>query len=157
MAAHTGEFDASYTRQHHPETPGQNGARQRLWNAMRVYKTFTVLKLEIITETGPDNIKKYVQALYRAGYLRQERPKQNGKDGGSVIWRLVVRKKPLAPIVRRDKSGIYDPNSDQFIPFQKPKEPVKKERIHERLSETLPCTDQATDSAVEEGTHARAG
>lgn len=114
-------------------------ARQRIWNAMRVHKNFTIHHLEA-AETGPDNLKKYVKALSMAGYLRQVRAKQNGKDGGGVVWRLVEKTGPFAPIVRRDKSGIYDPNLDVLVPFKD-----VKEANHERVP--VSSSDQPDDSA----------
>ena len=130
-----------------PRTPGScnlhnrvKTARQRAWNAMRVLKEFTLLDLEMSAEIAPDNIRKYVNALHRAGYLRQRRPKQNGKDGGSVIWRLVNHTGPLAPILRSDGSGMYDPNRKTLVPYQDPP-PAPREAVHERCRPCLPPSD----------------
>lgn len=115
-------------------------ARQRAWNAMRVLKTFTVPELEVSANGKERNLRTYLQALYQAGYVRQERAKQNGKDGGGAVWRLVEKTGPFTPIVRRDKSGIYDPNLDVLVPFKN-----VKEANHERVP--VSSSDQPDDSA----------
>lgn len=103
----------SFTKSHRVKN-----ARQRAWNAMRIFKTFTLAHLETSAEVSVNNLHRYLKALHRAGYLRQARPKRNGSPGGHIIWRLVAHTGPLAPMVRRDGSGIYDPNSDLFIPWR---------------------------------------
>ena len=133
-------------------------ARQRIWNAMRVTPQFMSIDLELVAETSERNLRAYLRALYRSGYLRQVRPKRNGKSFGYAIWRLVECHGPLAPIVRRDQSGVYDPNLDQFVPYQDIPEPVKKERTHERralLSDDPPALERHPDPATEEIYHAR--
>lgn len=121
----------SFTKSH----PVQN-ARQRAWNAMRVLKTFTVLHLEISAEIGLDNLKKYLKALHRAGFLRQLRPKRSGRAMGHAIWRLVDCPGPLAPMVRRDQTGVYDPNRDRFIPW------VAEETADATAPESCPLTEE---------------
>ncbi|MCB1826645.1 MAG: hypothetical protein KDJ54_19505 [Candidatus Competibacteraceae bacterium] len=102
----------SFTRSH----PVQN-ARQRAWNGMRIFKRFSTVDLESSAEISTANLQKYVGALRRAGYVRLERPKRNGRALGHAIYRLVQCSGPRAPIVRNDGSGIYDPNHDRFVPF----------------------------------------
>ena len=149
-----------------PRTPGSHRkrspvktARQRVWNAMHVYDDFISIDMELSAEINERNLRAYLYALYRAGYLRLVRPRQDGENFGYAIWRLVEDTGPLAPIVRRDQSGVYDPNLDQFIPFQEKPEPVKKERIHDRVFATLSAPDPIpgddADPAVEEIAHAR--
>lgn len=131
--------------QRHSAKPIKN-ARQRAWNAMRVLKVFDALGLEISAAISQANLEKYLKALYRAGYLHQDRPKQNGKSGGYVIWRLVGYTGPLAPIVRSDRSGVYDPNRAQFVPFRNPETPPRptppKEAVNGCLSPTVSLTTE---------------
>lgn len=89
-------------------------ARQRAWNAMRVLKSFTVQDIQVSAEINERNAYAYLNALHLAGYLRRERPKQNGSG---TLWRLVQMTGPFAPTVRRAQGGIYDPNIDRFVPF----------------------------------------
>lgn len=87
-------------------------ARQRAWNAIRVFKVFRASDVAATADINEANLQKYLHALQQAGYLRIERPKQNGKTLGHAIWRLVDNTGPQCPIVRRD--GVYDPNQQQI-------------------------------------------
>jgi len=107
-----------------PRTPGSLtrhhavvDARQRLWNAMRIYKLFTVAEIAPVADASLANAKKYLRALARAGYLRLERPKRNGCVNGHAIWRLLRNSGPRRPHPLRDLTGVYDPNSDQLYPY----------------------------------------
>lgn len=84
---------------------------------MRVLKQFTSAQLEATAEVGPTNLKKYLPALAKAGYLRLARPKRNGQTGGHAVWRLARDTGIKAPIVRFDGSGVYDPNRDVVYPY----------------------------------------
>lgn len=128
----------SFTRSH----PVQN-ARQRAWNGMRIFKRFTIADLESSAEVSAANLQKYLAALRRAGYVRIERPKRNGRAMGHAIWRLVQFTGPAAPIVRNDGTGVYDPNTGQLVPYAEDPDPVG-----------LPATaEPATTPEVD--THAR--
>lgn len=108
-----------------PRTPGSlsqahrvPGARQRLWNSIRVLKRFTSAQLEATAAVNPANLQKYLLALDHAGYLALARPKQNGKAMGHAVWRLARDSGPLAPIVRANGSGVYDPNQATLYPYR---------------------------------------
>ena len=90
-------------------------ARQRAWNAIRVFKVFRASDVAAPADINEANLQKYLHALQQAGYLRIDRPKQNGKTLGHAIWRLVDNTGPQCPIVRRN--GVYDPNQQQIRPF----------------------------------------
>lgn len=92
------------------------GARQRIWNALRIYKLFTAAEIGPVASASPANVQKYLRALAQAGYLRLERPKRNGCVDGHAVWRLLRNSGPRCPIVRSDHSGVYDPNTDQVYP-----------------------------------------
>lgn len=107
-----------------PRTPGSLTqhhtvlvARQRIWNALRIFKLFTAAEIAPVADASPANVQKYLRALARAGYLRLERPKRNGRVDGHAIWRLLRNSGPLCPIVRQGEDGVYDPNSDQIYPY----------------------------------------
>ena len=90
-------------------------ARQRAWNAIRIFKIFCATDITVGADIGERNLRTYLAALHRAGYLRVERPKQNGKVNGHTAWRLVDNTGNQCPIVRKD--GVYDPNQGQFRPY----------------------------------------
>lgn len=120
----------SFTKSHRVKN-----ARQRAWNAMRVFKTFTFLHVETSAEINERNLRVYLHALHRAGYLRQVRPKRNGVSGGHIVWKLIARNPgSLAPIVRRAGDGLYDPNTDAFIPW-----------IEEIAHDSAPAEDRPRD------------
>lgn len=106
-------------------TPGSHtrchavaGARQRAWNALRVYKVFTAAEIAPVADISLTNLQKYLKALARAGYLRLERPKRNGYLDGHAVWRLLRNSGPGCPIVRQDGSGAWDPNHARVYPAQ---------------------------------------
>jgi len=84
---------------------------------MRVFKRFTLADLEYSAEINERNLRTYLHALHRTGFLHIERPKRNGRPMGHVVWRLACGAGPLAPILRRDGTGVYDPNTDRLIPY----------------------------------------
>lgn len=92
--------------------------RQRAWTAMRIFKTFTSAQIEATAEIERYNLRKYLQALRRAGYLIVLRPKHNGFTGGHAVWRLARDSGTKAPSPRRGGTGVYDPNRDIVYPFQ---------------------------------------
>lgn len=93
-------------------------SRQRAWNSMRVLRVFSRQDVISTAQISPANLKKYLPALLRAGYLGIARQKQNGKSQGHVIYRLMRNTGPRAPIPRTDNSGMYDPNQDVLYPFR---------------------------------------
>lgn len=93
-------------------------ARQRAWNALRIFKVFTAADIAPVADIGADNLQKYLQALHRAGYLRLARPKRNGRVDGHALWHLLRNTGPRCPLIRRgDGAGLYDPNHDRVYPF----------------------------------------
>ena len=93
------------------------GARQRLWNALRIYKRFTAAEIAPVADASPANVQKYLRALAQAGYLRLERAKRNGAVDGHAVWRLIRNSGPRCPIVRADDTGVYDPNTGHLYPL----------------------------------------
>ena len=94
-------------------TQPQGPALGRIWQSMRILRTrFTVADLITTAETGESATGKYVRALARAGYLRLVADRISGRSASRNVWALVRgHDSPLAPIVRKDGSGVYDPNT----------------------------------------------
>ncbi len=107
---------------------------------MRIFKRFSTADLESSAEISAANLQKYVGALHRAGYLRLERPKRNGKAMGHAIYRLVQCSGPRAPIVRNDGTGIYDPNRDQLVPY------AESEDVRDTPAPVAPVTIEEVDA-----------
>lgn len=94
-------------------TASQAPMLQRVWTSMRVMRRFSRGELMTTAEAGQRTVEGYVRALRDAGYLRLARARVNGRPGSSDIWALARDSGPLAPIVRQDGSGVYDPNTQQ--------------------------------------------
>lgn len=84
-------------------------ARDRVWSSMRILRRFSLPDLVSTAECNRDNIRKYIIALTRAGYLRVAVAKQNGRKGGHQIWALARNTGPAAPRLQTD-GRIFDPN-----------------------------------------------
>ena len=69
--------------------------RYRIWAAIRSYPRFTVPEIAAIAEADPTNIRTYLQALTRAGYLRMTRT----RGGKPANYELIRDPGPLAPRV----------------------------------------------------------
>lgn len=91
----------------------QGPALGRVWQSMRILRhRFTVATLVITAETGESATTKYVRALAWAGYLRLVHERVSGRPGSRNEWSLVRgHDSPLAPIVRKDGSGVFDANT----------------------------------------------
>lgn len=89
-----------------PMRPGK--ARQKMWQAMRVQRSFTVADIVATAEVSYTNARKYVRALARGGYIACESPRRSGRTGGHARWRLAIDRGPAAPRIGHE--GIVDPN-----------------------------------------------
>lgn len=90
----------------------QPRARDRIWQAMRILRSFTVADLVATAEAGRENARRYVVGLRNAGYVVMARPKRNGHRGGHALYRLVRDTGPHAPRLQSD-GRTYDPNEHQ--------------------------------------------
>lgn len=88
----------------------RGNGRYRMWQSMRIKRVFTVPFLVATAEVTETNASKYLHALSRAGFVRQERAPV-GRTGGHGIWRLLRDSGPDAPRAQRS-GGIWDPNTD---------------------------------------------
>jgi hypothetical protein len=83
----------------------------RVWTSMRIMRRFDSGELRATAEAGETAVAKFVKALAAAGYLRLIEPRVSGRPGSRDRWMLLRDTGPLAPIRRRDDSGVYDPNT----------------------------------------------
>lgn len=84
--------------------------RQRMWASMRVLGSFTAKTLVTVTEEPIRSVRRYMQRLATAGYLRQTGTQISGKHKEG-IWRLVRNTGPKAP--RAGEHGVSDLNTGQ--------------------------------------------
>lgn len=99
----------------------KNTLRSRVWNAIRIRKTFSIPELEGLVSKGDEkavtsNIGKYLRALETVGYLIRMGKRQRGTSitsNGFARWRLDPLKDtgPNAPVWRQGKSTVFDPNT----------------------------------------------
>lgn len=82
-------------------------ARQRMWQAMRVMRQFTIADIVATAEVTRSHATKYVRALNIAGYAQCIRSRQSGVTGGHALWRLARDTGPHAPRVGKH---FRDPN-----------------------------------------------
>lgn len=92
-------------------TAARGPALQRVWQVMRVLKTFTRKQVIATAEAGETAVQKYIRALADAGYLQLQAARVNGSPGSHDVWRLVRDSGPVAPIRRKDGNGVFDPNT----------------------------------------------
>lgn len=103
--------------------PVAGSLRARLWHAMRIREKFTIgdlLGLAAQDETqAPCNAGRYLSDLARAGYVRvlaRRAPGHKPTSNGCLRYSLIRNTGPLAPIVRRKRAEIYDPNTREVTP-----------------------------------------
>lgn len=93
------------------KTRPKEDVRQKAWLAMRMIRRFTTFDVRSTSGIEPDNLKKYLQALHKPGFIAKDREKKNGAPMGHVVWRLVRDTGPRQPIVRMYGLGVFDPNT----------------------------------------------
>lgn len=84
---------------------------QQVWQSMRIQRRFTTADLLTTADAGKSQVHKYCCALAKAGYLRLQVPRVSGRPGSRDLWVLVRDSGPTAPIARKDRTGVYDPNT----------------------------------------------
>lgn len=101
------------------------GLRQRVWNALRSGKKLTIDDIIMrVCEGGErdprSNIRKYLVALARVGYVRQMPVREaalNPTSNGCVRWWLVRDTGLQAPVARPSRAALWDANIEEQIPF----------------------------------------
>jgi len=88
--------------------------RQRAWAQMRYRGKFTMADIMETTGIGKDNLKKYLRALVKAGYVREVKPKKNGVSMGYAVYRLVTDRNtgPKHPLAWKN-GQVYDQNNGE--------------------------------------------
>lgn len=71
-------------------------ARQRLWTAARVLRSFDLVSLRMAADVSEERAKDFVRLLTRTNYLRRD-----DDHMGTTRWAWVERPGPLAPVARR--------------------------------------------------------
>jgi len=99
--------------------------RERLWRAIRKERKGTVGNfLSLALQDGEDegkamvNAQKYIWSLCQAGYMQRLPGKQQGTSvtsNGFNRYLLIVNSGPLAPVARRVRQELYDPNTGATI------------------------------------------
>lgn len=100
--------------------------RERAWTAMRLKGKFSIADLAMLCMQGTErdiesNLRKYLRALERVGYVRQLAIREHGSaltSNGFVRYQLMVNTGPLAPVWRLAHAKVYDPNVEKNLPLQ---------------------------------------
>lgn len=88
---------------------GLRSPRARLWQSMRIRRSFRVGDLVATTGVSLYNADKFVRLLLRAGYLSVQSEKDNGRPGGAAVYCLTKNTGPEPPVISQDGS-VFDPN-----------------------------------------------
>lgn len=99
--------------------------RVRVWRAIRIRRKFSIPEIEMLVAEGGEkdiacNIRKYLNALERAGYLTRLKVRERGSaltSNGFVRWWLMdeMDTGPQAPVWRVKTDTVYDPNTETEI------------------------------------------
>lgn len=89
-------------------------ARQRIWQSMRIMRTFSKPDLVGPSDATYANVEQYVTALHRAEYLLIVRRAIEGKRDAHAIYRLIRDSGPHAPRLQRN-GDTWDPNLHQVF------------------------------------------
>jgi hypothetical protein len=107
-----------------PQLYGQRsrapGLRQCAWNVLRMGGKRTIDDILMRSCEGKErdaysNVRKYVKALARAGYVTRMPTREqalNATSNGCIRWFLVKDTGPEAPVWRVSRGTIYDPNTE---------------------------------------------
>jgi DNA-binding MarR family transcriptional regulator len=98
------------------------GLRKQAWAAMRMGHKFTLESLMELACDGGEadayaNLKKYVSALLKAGYLAllRKAPGASRHSNGLNRYLLVKDTGPKAPVWRARSGEIFDPNTNEIV------------------------------------------
>lgn len=111
-----------YNRNKH----SNNTLRSRIWRLIILNKKVSVDEMLPIATDGDEkspesNIRKYIKALVKSGYLL-EMPRRIKGDAltsnGFKQYMLLRETGPKAPIFRNDKKEMFDPNTGEVFKWQ---------------------------------------
>jgi hypothetical protein len=86
--------------------------RLRVWEAIRLARKGTVAEIEqlaLASERDPGGVQRYLLALCRGGYLRR----MKASHYKEARYLLVRDTGPDAPMLRRSKDRLFDPNTGE--------------------------------------------
>lgn len=95
------------------KTLGASHKRGKLWQAMRILRTFTCIELAAVCEMTDkiDSIRTYVAQLHKVGYTTMRR------SGTTRYYRLIRNTGPQAPYFMRNRTIYYDPNTQEEFTY----------------------------------------
>lgn len=97
----------------HPE----NNSRQRIWSAMKFFKTFTIEEVVATTKVSKSNVNRYISELCKYGYVARTRKQRSGgssqKHFGKCKYLLVKDTGRKYPVIR--KTGLWDQNKKLIV------------------------------------------
>jgi len=91
---------------------GVRAPRARLWQSMKIRRTFRVGDIAATTGVGEESAQHFVRFLVRAGYVEVDR-EHDVHVGEEATYRLVRNTGPEPPIVLKSRQQIFDPNLDR--------------------------------------------
>lgn len=109
-----------------PTQGGSTGLRGQCWWLMRELSTFTINRLLETYADGTEkdahnNLMRYLHRLESCGVVERLQRRQPGDSltsPGFVVWRLKRNLGVLAPVWRRLKKELWDPNAGQIVPLK---------------------------------------
>lgn len=114
--------------QHSGPKVNKESLRIRAWRAMRLKEKFSLPDLCMLCARGSEkdivsNLRKYVTALEKAGYLTRMNRREPGTSitsNGHVRWWLNPANNTglLAPVWSIKDNTIYDPNTEEKISLE---------------------------------------
>lgn len=104
--------------------PVAGSFRAKAWGAMRLRQKFTVADLVTRARTDDDrmpenNATYYLRGLAAAGYVRVlplREPGHKPTSNGFRRYALIRDTGPLAPVIRKGGTEVYDPNTGEVTP-----------------------------------------
>lgn len=98
---------------------GKKTKRQKMWNAMKMNRTFTRVDMQMTADVTDSHAKDFLCALIKAGYVRFTIKVKAGQKSKGALSRYTLLRDTgcLAPIVR--KTGVWDQNQQLFYPFDR--------------------------------------
>jgi hypothetical protein len=111
--------------QHSGPKVNKDSLRIRAWRAMKLKQKFSIPDLCMLCAQGEEkdivsNLRKYVTALEKAGYLTRLNRREPGQaltSNGHIRWWLMPEKITglAAPVWSQSNNSVYDPNTESTI------------------------------------------
>ena len=114
----------------HPDGPRdrrivRDTLRDRVWRALRMLRTATIPEVLCLARAGDENaannnVRKYLRALEKAGYVVRDARRVPGTaptSNGFARFILVENTGAKAPVYSNRKGHLYDPNTGKEFPL----------------------------------------